>query len=206
MLRRAHRLFGRYLILSGVRRVVDKYPELIYRVSYVRELFPDAKFVFITRNGPDVVTSIVKWSERQRITSPYHTDDWWGQNDIKWNYLRHQLILSDQNYVALWPIATADLDHPNRAALEWIVTMREGCAQERQSPESVIRVRYEDLLMNPRDELARLQHRCDLVPDPAVTEYAMHRLHENPTKGPLALHPTINALFQETMNELGYPC
>lgn len=204
MMLRAHRLFGRYLASTGAYRVVDKYPELIFRVPYVRKIFPDAKFVFITRNGQDAVPSVVKWSERLGVKSGSHTDDWWGRDDMKWHYLRQQLILADPAYETVWPMATADLDHANRAALEWIVTMREGLAQERRFPESVIRISYEALLDDPAGELAKLQHLCDLVPDPAVTEYATKRLYENPAKGSLVLHPTINALFQETMGQLGY--
>jgi hypothetical protein len=39
----AHRLFGAYLASIFSPRLVDKYPELIFRVPFVREIFPDAK-------------------------------------------------------------------------------------------------------------------------------------------------------------------
>ena len=204
ILLRAHRLFGRYLAFTGATRVVDKYPELIFRVPYVRKIFPDAKFVFITRNGQDAVPSVVKWSERLGIKSSSHTDDWWGRDDIKWHYLRQQLILADPAYEAVWPVTAADLDHANRAALEWIVTMREGLTQERRFPESVVRISYEMLLNNPITELEKLQNVCGLTPDPAVTEYAKKRLYENPAKGSLTLLPEIAVLFNETMGQLGY--
>ena len=204
MLLRAHRLFARYLALTGANRVVDKYPELIFRVPYVRKIFPDAKFVFITRNGQDAVPSVVKWSERLGIKSGSHTDDWWGRDDIKWHYLRQQVILANPAYEAVWPVTTADLDHANRAALEWIVTMREGLTQERLFPEAVIRISYEMLLNNPITELEKLQNVCGLTPDSAVTEYAKKRLYENPAKGSLTLLPEIAVLFNETMGQLGY--
>ncbi|WP_324778855.1 sulfotransferase family protein [Thiobacillus sedimenti] len=201
---RARRLFSRYLTLTGSSRVVDKYPELIFRVGYVRALFPDAKFVFITRSGADAVPSVVKWSERLGVKSGEHTDDWWGRNDIKWHYLREQLILGDSAYESVWPLATADLDHANRAALEWIVTMREGLEQEQRHADAVIRVAYETLLADPAGELVRLQQRCDLEPDPRVAEYAKKRLYDNPAKGWPELHPAVDALFRDTMTRLGY--
>lgn len=201
---RAHRLFGRYLALSGANRVVDKYPELIFRVPYVRKLFPDAKFVFITRNGRDVIASVVKWSERRGIESGSHTDDWWGRDDLKWNYLREQLILTDRTYQSVWPLATPDLNHADRSALEWIVTMREGLTQTQRFPEAVIRIGYEALLANPTEELAKLQRFCDLAPDPIVADYAMSRLYRSPTRSSLALHPEIDILLQDTMVRLGY--
>lgn len=201
---RAHRLFSRYLSLTGCGRVVDKYPELIFRVDYVRAIFPDAKFIFISRSGADAVPSVVKWSERLGVKSGKHTDDWWGRDDIKWHYLRKELILGDSAYESVWPQATADLDHANRAALEWIVTMREGLAQEQRYPDAVIRVAYETLLARAVGELERLQRQCGLEPDPAVMDYAKKRLYDNPAKGWPELHPAVDALFRETMTRLGY--
>ncbi|MDD5363770.1 MAG: sulfotransferase [Gallionellaceae bacterium] len=201
---RARRLFARYLKLTGSDRVVDKYPELIFRVGYVRELFPDAKFIFITRSGADAVPSVVKWSERLGVKSGEHIDDWWGRNDIKWHYLREQLLLGNPEYEAVWPLATAGLDHANRAALEWIVTMREGLAQEQRHPGTVVRVAYEGLLENPVVELERLQRICGLEPDPLVADYAQKRLYDNPAKGWPELHPAVDILFRETMTKLGY--
>lgn len=201
---RARRMLSRYLMLTGSTRVVDKYPELIFRVGYVRALFPDAKFIFITRSGADAVPSVVKWSERLGVKSGEHTDDWWGRNDIKWHYLREQLILGDPVYEAVWPLATAGLDHVNRAALEWIVTMREGLEQERRYPEAVIRMAYETLLGDPVEELAHLQRKCGLEPDPLVMNYAKKRLYDNPAKVWPELHPAVDTMFRDTMTRLGY--
>ncbi len=202
---RARRLFSRYLMLSGGARVVDKYSELIFRVDYVRALFPDAKFILLTRSGADFVPSVVKWSQRLGVSSGKHTDDWWGRNDIKWNYLREQVILSDPAYESVWPLATADLDPVNRSGLDWVVTMREGLAQEARHPDAVIRIAYEALLSNPLEELDRLQRRCGFEPDPAVCDYAIKRLYKNPAKGWPKLHPEVDRLFRETMKDLGYP-
>lgn len=201
---RAHRLFSRYLRFTGAGRVVDKYPELIFRVDYVRAIFPDAKFIFITRSGADAVPSVVKWSERLGVQSGEHTDDWWGRNDIKWHYMREQLLLGNSEYESVWPFVTADMDHANRAALEWIVTMREGLEQERKHPDVVIRVAYEALLADPERELERLQQQCGLEPDQAVADYAKKRLYDNPAKGWPELHPAVDKLFRETHMQLGY--
>ncbi|MBL1260809.1 MAG: sulfotransferase [Thiotrichaceae bacterium] len=201
---KAHRMFARYLALTGSKRVVDKYPELIFRVAYVREIFPDAKFIFITRSGADAVPSVVKWSERLGVKSEEHSDDWWGRNDIKWNYLREQLILTNLVYESIWPLVTPDLDHTNRAALEWMLTMREGLEQAQRYPDTVIRLSYEALLADPEGELIRLQQQCGLEPDSAVVDYAKKRLYDNPAKEWPALHPKIDVLFRATMTELGY--
>jgi hypothetical protein len=201
---RARRLFGRYLSFTVGSRVVDKYPELIFRVGYVRAIFPDAKFIFITRSGADAVPSVVKWSERLGVKSGAHTDDWWGRDDIKWRYLREQLILPNPAYEAVWSVATEGLDHANRAALEWIVTMREGLDQEERHPGAVVRIAYENLLTDPAGELVRLQRMCGLEPDPDVADYAIKRLYDNPAKGWPTLQSDVDALFRHTMAQLGY--
>jgi hypothetical protein len=200
----AHRLYSRYLSLTRSNRVVDKYPELIFRIDYVKALFPDAKFIFITRSGADAVPSVVQWSKRLGTSTKEHTDDWWGRNDIKWHYLRKQLILNNKDYESVWHLATPNLDHTNRAALEWLLTMREGLIQEKAHPQSIVRISYEELLKDPKGELNRLQLACNLEPDPNVTEYAIKRLYDNPTKSWPNLAPEINVLFEATMTQLGY--
>lgn len=63
MIRKAHRILGNYLTLSRSHRIVDKYPELVLRLDFVRAIFPDAKF-FLHRNGIDTCCSIKAWSHR----------------------------------------------------------------------------------------------------------------------------------------------
>ena len=62
VVRAAHRVFGACLGLTGARRVLDKYPELLYRVEFVRAIFPDARFVLLVRDGWASARSIAEWS------------------------------------------------------------------------------------------------------------------------------------------------
>lgn len=201
---KARRIFARYLSAVGGRRVVDKYPELIFRTEYLLELFPDARIIFITRNGPDACDSIVKWSRRLGTSSSGHVDDWWGRDDLKWHYLREQIINQDELYAPVRAIAALDPDHLHRAALEWITTMREGLRCETLYPRSVLRIRYEDLVSSSRRELTRLMDLCGLPVDEAVLDYAVRRLYRNRRKTWPALQPPVEELFVETSKMLGY--
>lgn len=201
---RAHRLYSRYLALTGGRRVLDKYPELVFRIPYVLKLFPDAQFIFITRNGIDAVPSVVRWSQQQGIRSSEHIDDWWGRDDQKWSYLCEQVVLPDPQYQSIWPLATPALDHTNRAAIEWIVTMREGLARHREFPASIIRVSYEELIASPKTVLEHLQAFCGLDLDPAVVAYAKGRLYENPPRTKPTMHSAVEELFDATTHALGH--
>ncbi|QID16768.1 sulfotransferase [Nitrogeniibacter mangrovi] len=202
--RRAHRLFRRYAGLVGAKRVVDKYPELIFRVDYVRTLFPDARIVFITRRGPDAVPSVVKWSERLGVSDGDCRDDWWGRNDVKWAYLCEQVLMRYPRYASVRKHATPALDQENRAALEWIVTMDRGLQEMQAHPELVHRISYEDLLADTDHALAALLDFCGLDHDASVFQYAKTRLHDNPAKPWPNLLPEVHALFAETMANLGY--
>ncbi len=200
----ARRIFSRYLTVVRAKRLVDKYPELIFRVEYLLELFPDAKIIFISRNGTDATHSIELWSKRLGVVVDGRVDDWWGRGDIKWQYLRRQIIEKDPDYASVRDVATEDLDHLNRAALEWIITMREGLKQLKQYPESVIHVCYEQLTSMPDAELTRLLNQCNLAYDRNVIEYAEKKLYTNTPKPEPALLPPVKVMFDKTMSDLGY--
>jgi hypothetical protein len=201
---RAHRLFGRYLMCVGAQRLVDKYPELIFRIPYVRQIFPQARIVFIHRNGVDACQSIVNWSERLGRESKGELEDWWGRNDYKWLVLWHELIAADPYYEKVAHLDPASIDHANRAALEWVVTMREGLRHCRSATHAVIRIGYEDLLQRPDEELGRVLLACQLSPDTAVLGYAHKRLFDNPAKPMPKLLVPIQRWFDQTMSDLDY--
>jgi hypothetical protein len=88
------RIYGAYLAATFSGRVVDKYPEMIFRAPFVNALFPDAKFLFLMRNGFDTCHSIENWSSRlgDQVNGEVH--DWWGVNRRKWKLLVAQAVPS----------------------------------------------------------------------------------------------------------------
>jgi hypothetical protein len=202
---RARRLMTRYLAAVRAPRVVDKYPELIFRIGYVRALFPDARFIFIHRNGVDACRSIVHWSRRLGREAGGVVEDWWGRDDCKWHTLWSQLVAGDPQYAEIAALGPETLDHANRAALEWVVTMREGLRQAAQHGDVMTKVRYEDLLTAPESTLNDLLRTCGLPPDPDVIRYAKGRLSEPPGSPEVAeLLPPVRRCFDQTMAEFGY--
>ena len=201
---KANRIFSRYLTLVRGERLLDKYPELIFRIGYVLGLFPDAKIIFITRNGNDACASIARWSSNKEIENQGDVENWWGRNDLKWKNLSDQILTQDQYSLALNDIDLSKIDDTNRAALEWIVTMQEGLKQELLFPGKILRVNYENLVNNPKQELQHLFDFCDLNYDESVISYAKQKLYQlKPKPAPELLKPIEN-LFNKTMNDLGY--
>ena len=202
--RAAHRLFGAYLALTSSRRVVDKYPELVFRVPFVKALFPDAKFIFLVRNGWDTCQSIEGWSQRLGVGVRNEQHDWWGADNRKWNLLWDQVIQQDTS-IRGDSLNRQTLENPlDMAALEWIVSMREGLKIMEQFPHDSYMLHYEELVANPRRSLARLSAFCELPPDKRFLDYGEKRLRPALQKQDVEIHPAILPYFEETMAALGY--
>ncbi len=81
VVRRLHRYYRAFLWLSRSRRIVDKYPELLFRNAMIDAAFPGARKILLLRDGADTCQSIKAWSEglsRGDI-------DWWGRDRRKWH-------------------------------------------------------------------------------------------------------------------------
>lgn len=202
--RNMHRLFGVYLAVTGTQRVVDKYPELIFRTEFVQEIFPDAKFIFLVRNGWDTCGSIQHWSRRLGVATASETHDWWGVNNRKWKLLVDQVVSRDSEFDRILPEIRGLSNHQDMAAVEWIVTMREGLRLVRKSQGNVRLLKYEDLLTNPEDKMNELFAFCELPQDAVCVEYAKETALPVAKAKEIAIHPCLLPLFMQTMSELGY--
>ncbi len=204
IVRHAHRLYGAYLTTVGASRVLDKYPELVFRIPFVRSIFPDAHFLFVVRNGWDTIRSVAKWSDQHETENNGERRDWWGVNDRKWELLVDQAAsthpaLQDRRDELL------GLDcHLDRAALEWMLSMHEGLQHEETHPDAITRVRYETLVSAPRETIRRVLERCHLSKDETPLSYAQKTVHVPPPTEPVDLDRSVAPLFHETMKTLGY--
>jgi len=200
----AHHLFGAYLASVFSARLVDKYPEMIFRVPFVREIFPDARFIFLVRNGWDTCASIDKWSARCGEQANGEVHDWWGVNHRKWKLMLKELIEPDAYFDAIKETSYSFDRHTDMAALEWVVTMREGMSRMQENGEAIRMVRYEDLVETPRQTLAEIAAFAGLAEDETYLRYGEAVLRPAPRHGEFDMHPAVRPLFDETMRALGY--
>ncbi len=201
---RAAQLFGAYLTATRSKRLVDKYPELIFRVDFVRQLFPDARFIFLVRNGWDTCHSIANWSERLGVHINGEKHDWWGVDDRKWRLLVSQLVKTDPHLAPVAARIERFAEHRDRAAVEWTVTMREGLRVMETDPPDLYRLRFEDLCADPDAAISALATFCELSTDTTFHDYACRTLQPVPPRTPFDPPPEIAPLFHETMAALGY--
>lgn len=200
----AHRLFGAYLWLTRQERLVDKYPELVFRVPFVQRIFPDARFVFLMRSGWDTCHSIETWSRRKGVDARGEVHDWWGADRRKWELMVEELVLADPELGSIHELVGSLTEHLPMAAVEWVVTMREGLRRSREHPHAVLPLRYEDLVSSPRAKLQELLGFCELPSDERFVAYGEQTLSPAPPHPRFDLPAPLRELFDRTMAELGY--
>jgi hypothetical protein len=205
VIRSAHRLFGHYLSTVCSKRLVDKYPEHVYRVPFLLTIFPDAKFIFLVRNGWETCASIVEWSKRHIAIRQGEVHDWWGVNRRKWHLLVNQLVERDPLFRAQIAAAHSYDRQYDMATVEWIMAMREGLLVKSLYPRNVMMLRFEDLIAAPVKMLDELLRFCELDVDPVFMRYARERIRPPRSYGRFDMHPDLHDIFCETAKMLGYP-
>jgi len=201
---RLRRFYNAYLRLSASRRVVDKYPELLFRDGLINAIFPGARKIVLIRNGADTCQSIENWSKRHGRGGAQASDDWWGRDRRKWHALLDQLVENDPYFAGSFDAISGFERHVDMAAVEWVVAMREVLALRRQADSNIMFVRYETLAAQPRAVMGDILKFCDLAPDETMLAYGEKTLRVNPPYPALVLDPAIRHLFDATMRELGY--
>ncbi len=165
---RARALFSWYLRVSHSQRVLDKYPELIFRHTFVRALFPDARFLIAVRSPWSTLKSVDGWSRSHASDDA----DWWGVRGQKWDILWKQGVLQRSSNSDLVSLDLAnETDHHVRAAVEWVVTMREAASLAALDPLAQV-VRYEELVRHPRELIRKTLNFCELSPSSRTEGYA----------------------------------
>lgn len=200
----AHRLYAFYATLTLSKRIVDKYPEMIFRVSYLKTIFPDAQFVIIVRNGWDTIRSVCTWSGKNQVTKNGEIHNWWGENNQKWRLLVQQVV----PHIPLLAPIIDDIQEMTRqedlAAVEWIATMHQGQRVINQFPGDVFVVRYEEMTTCPREIMANLIKFCGLSEDSFFVDYAVKTLSPNSYKEATELHSSLQSPFANMMKSIGY--
>jgi LPS sulfotransferase NodH len=162
----------------GARRFVEKTPDNTLRVSYVRELFPNAIFVVIKRNPCDGINSLINgWRHQEGryrayyVPAKLHIPGY--DHKYRWCFT---LIEGWRNYISS-PI-------PDIAFAQWEQYVKAIAAAREAVPSSNwIEIHLEELLARPEETLARICEKIGIQKTPQLVA----KLHE------LAARP-VNAL------------
>ena len=199
-----HRLVGAYLFWTRRRRSVDKNPEVVYRVPFLKAVFPQARFLLVVRNGWTVCRSVERWSREHGTWRHGERHDWWGADGRKWHLLLDQVVVDEPDLAPAIEAMRQWSDQKQMAAVEWIVAMRYGHRELESAPQSVLAVRFEDLLGDPQSALRSILRFCDLAADAAVLEYAAGVIREIESVAPFEVDAAVRDAFCNTLERLGY--
>lgn len=201
---RIQSLYRYALGLCRASRIVDKYPEMMFRVDFLQALFSEPRFIAIIRDGWDTISSIEEWSRDHRLTRGEDIHDWWGLNRRKWRLLQRDVISGDRQLSQAIASAGTALSDRALAAVEWIATMREAERLMLRGVELKI-VRYEELTSDPDSVLAAICDFTGLPPDEKQYEFARHTLRNRRARTRPDLVEPLAELVRQTMHQWGYP-
>lgn len=135
-----------YAASTGKQRWVDKSPEYVWHLNVIRELFPEASFVLLTRYPLDQVHSHI--SSEHDLSS-------------RLKDIRLSIDPLDDSRIA--------------AARYWAAAVDAQLAFFRQYPESCVWVRYEDLCQDPEATLRRVLSAVGERFDPTMLDFSRQR-------------------------------
>ena len=196
---RINRIFCHILKNAKKRRFLEKTPHNLYRVRWVKKLFPDAKFINIIRSGKDFVRSIKKRNRDEQAPGAY-PGWWWRKDDYIWHAYKAMFLESHPEYSG---IVKDVLNDENRAAVQWINAM-ESKNIESLSKENCLTLKYEDLIENPESALRRIYGFAELEYDENPVRFAKRHLKRPIYSGEPRLTPEIKKIFNEYSKLYGY--
>ncbi len=163
--RTASRIQREFFLVTGPnKRLIDKTPRNALRIPFIDALFPDARYVFLQRDGRDNVNSLINaWrTPRYRTYELPEPHSIPGADPRWWKF-------------TLYPGWRADTSGPLEVvcAKQWKLSYDHALTALRAVPKQrQIDVRYESLVQHPEDEVGRIMSFLELPYEPAVSTKA----------------------------------
>lgn len=207
----------------GLETVVEKTCANSLRVGFVDEVLPEAKLVFLVRDGRDVVASALRrW--RAPLDMPYllRKARFVPPSDIPyygWRYLLNRVhrLASSEGRLASWGPRCKGMDEWLRTDSLPVVCARQWrrCVERAEEElsalplEKVLRLRYEDLVASPRPETDRLARFLGIDVSPDLLRTAVGPIHASSVgawRARLAAdeQAAIRSVLADPLRRLGY--
>lgn len=203
--------------------VVEKTCANSLRVSFVNEIVPSAKYIFIYRDGVDAAGSAQKrWTAELDIPYILKKVRYVPLMDLPYygiRYFWHRIykIFSKEKRLALWGPQFNDLNEALKkytleevGALQWkmCVDLSEE-AFENISADRIVRVKYEEFVTNPKEELKKILDKFEIkYNDDEIKEYTKNVSNKSLGKGRKAFDQeqtqNITSLIKDSLKRYGY--
>ena len=148
--------------------VVEKTPINSLRIGYLEALAPGARYIHIVRDGIDVARSIERLAETNeyKIAGQKNWNQWWGDNDSKWNVLAR-----DGAAAGYYPEEVPRIeDHRARGAYEWLTSLSEVDRWRETLGSRLMEFTYDALTSRPTAVLSEMAQFMGLEADEAWLE------------------------------------
>ena len=205
------------------RFILEKTCANSLRPAFVAEVLPEARFLYIVRNGLDASASAMKrWRSDFDLSYSLAKARFVPWSDIPfygWRYLANRLrrIQSEDKRLGIWGPAyegmAEDAGRLSLAALsatQWRRCVENSDQQLATMPAgTVLKVRYEDFVADPQVELLRILEWLDVSIEDQSREAATSRVHRG-SVGKATAHlqdedlEEIRRIVQPRLNEHGY--
>ena len=149
------------------KTIVEKTCANSVRVGFVKNIFPDAKFIFIVRDGRDVIaSSMLRWESRFDFSYTLKKLKYVPFLDFpfylfKFGMNRVKQFISTEKALDQWGVSLKDLKGNSQLSLlevcllQWKVSVQKANDQLLKycNPNQVYFCRYENIVKNPKVEL-----------------------------------------------------
>jgi hypothetical protein len=203
--------------------IVEKTCANSLRVPFVDEIIPDAKYIFIYRDGLDAAGSAKKrWTAKLDIPYILKKVKYVPLMDLPYYGLRyfwHRIykIFSKEKRLALWGPQFNGLDEAlNKYSLEEVGALQwKKCvdlseeAFKNISEDRLVRVKYEEFVTNPQIELKKILDKYEInYSDNEIKEYTKSVTNKSLGKGRKAFDneqtKKISSLIKDSLQRYGY--
>lgn len=162
--------FARYAKQFGAETLVEKTCANSLRVPFLNEVFPEAKYLFIVRDGVDATGSAkLRWTAKLDLNYILEKVRFVPKSDLpyygfRYFWARVHKLLSKDKRLAFWGPALSSMQDILRkhtlnevCAIQWQQCVEKADSALSKLPEDqVCRVSYETFVRNPEEELTRI--------------------------------------------------
>lgn len=159
-------------------RIVEKNPKNCLRIDLLDSLFPRSRFVHLVRDPRSNIGSLIDGWRSGRYRSREQGVQLEGYDDEHWCFLRPPGWRDRRRGGSLASVCAWQYAEANRLALAQFAAL--------SGDERVLRVRYEDVVTNPRSTLSDLFAALDLPICPAVDQWLDQLPSVNAVSAPAA--------------------
>jgi hypothetical protein len=133
-------------------------------LNFIHQIFPDARFIHIYRNGLEVARSIAKASER---------GEWFAAHSYKWDLL----VDYARNHDDTKTLPTVCTSYHDKGLLEWRLSTEAAVAFLRRVPDDAFfEIHYDEFVDDPTEAIAEILEFLNVERDPDVDAFVSRRV------------------------------